>query len=59
MACKYCGRPVVLTPSAAERARKFGGEAKDYVALFPNHGTCVVKARKADTLELLRRQRND
>jgi hypothetical protein len=30
MVCKYCNMPVVLVPSAAERAKKFGGKASDY-----------------------------
>lgn len=55
MACKHCGQKVTLHPTAAERAKKYGGKPADYVALFPDHAECVVKAREADTVALMRR----
>jgi len=44
--CSYCKKPVILIPSASERARKFGGVAEDYIRLFPNHTSCVLEARR-------------
>lgn len=45
MNCSYCNKPVVLVPSAQERAAKFGGRPSDYTALFPDHAECFIKAR--------------
>lgn len=45
MNCKHCGKPVVLVPSAAERAKKFGGKASDYTKLFPYHTACQLELR--------------
>lgn len=45
MNCKHCGKPVVLIPSAKERAAKFGGKPSDYVKLFPMHATCQLERR--------------
>jgi hypothetical protein len=53
--CNICGLRVVLKPSAAERARRFGGKPSDYTALFPNHAECIVRKREEETLELIRR----
>lgn len=57
--CTYCGKPVVLDPSAAERVRSFGGKPEDYTRLFSMHAACSVAKRQADTLELLRRLKKD
>lgn len=53
--CKYCNKPVVLMPSAAERARRYGGVPADYTALFPNHSACEVAARSAQAVETMRK----
>lgn len=53
--CTICGKRVVLVPSAAERARRFGGKPSDYTKLFTEHAECVVKKRELETLELIRR----
>lgn len=55
MKCTICGKPILLFPSAAERARKYGGKPSDYIKLFTEHGACVVAKREAETLELMRR----
>jgi hypothetical protein len=55
MNCTYCGKPVTLVPSAAERAQKYGGKPSDYTRLFPNHSACSVAARERDAIELMRR----
>ena len=57
MICKHCGQPVVLHPSAKERAKKFGGRPGDYVRLFPSHSHCVINARERETRELIRRKK--
>lgn len=56
MNCTICGEPIVLVPSANERAKKFGGLSSDYTALFTEHAKCAIKKRTEDTLELVRRQ---
>lgn len=55
MACQYCNKPVVLVPSAAERAKRFGGKASDYTAMFPDHAACAIKHREQETVALMRR----
>ena len=55
MNCTICGKPVVLVPSAAERARKFGGAAADYTRLFTTHAECELAKRAADTSALVAR----
>lgn len=45
MVCKYCGKKVILTPSAEERAKKGNYSANYYRQLFPNHSACEVAAR--------------
>lgn len=56
MNCGICGKPVVLVPSAAERARTdvTGKTAAYYTALFLNHGACVAAKREQETIELMR-----
>lgn len=56
-ACSICGKPVRLSPSAAERARQTGGFAADYTALFPDHADCVIKKRQEETDALMRRHK--
>lgn len=55
MRCGLCGDVVRLTPSAAERARLYGGRPSDYTKLFPNHAECELALRKANTTALMRR----
>lgn len=54
MNCTICGKPVVLRPSAAERAAKFGGVPGDYTKLFTEHSKCTINKRNQDTLDLMR-----
>ncbi len=54
--CTYCGKPVVLSPSAESRARDHGKTAKYYIDLFPMHTMCAVEKRNADTSELMKRR---
>lgn len=55
MNCSICGKPIVLVPSAKERARKYGGSPSDYVRMFTAHSECTIIKREADVLELMRR----
>lgn len=55
MKCSYCGKQIILVPSANERAQKYGGKPSDYTKLFKIHTQCQVDKRNKDTLELMRR----
>jgi hypothetical protein len=56
MNCTLCGRPVVLKPSAAERAAKdvTGKPAAYYTSLFTEHAECTLRQRQDDTERLIR-----
>jgi hypothetical protein len=54
MICNICNKPVVLVPSAAERAMRFGGSPSDYIRLFRQHAACIVKQRSEESTELMR-----
>ena len=43
--CSICGKPVVLRPSAAERAAKSNMPAAHYTALFTRHAECEIAER--------------
>lgn len=45
--CVFCGRPIVLVPSAAERAAKdvTGKTAAYYTSLFTSHSDCLMLYR--------------
>lgn len=45
--CTLCGKPIVLVPSAKERAAKdtSGKTAKYYENLFTTHAECVIALR--------------
>jgi hypothetical protein len=57
--CTICNKSIVLIPSAAERAKKFGGTAADYTKLFTTHSECFLAKRKHDTIELIRSRYNE
>ena len=57
MNCSHCNKPITLTPSAAERAKTFGGQASDYTGLFTMHTRCAIDKRNKDTLALIRETR--
>lgn len=57
MNCSICGKPIVLVPSAKERAEKLGGKASDYTAIFREHPQCAIKKREEDTSALIARKR--
>jgi hypothetical protein len=57
MSCTICGKPIVLVPSAAERAAKdvTGRPASYYTGLFRQHSDCFLEQRAHDTTALMRR----
>ena len=54
--CTICGKPVTLSPSAKERAKKAGGKPSDYTKIFTAHADCQLKKRKEGTSELIKRR---
>ena len=54
--CKFCGKPVTLIPSAAERARKSGEHPSHFKALFPNHAECEIASRSKDSIDAARQR---
>lgn len=59
MNCTICHKPIVLVPSAQERAAKdvTGKSAAYYTGLFTEHAACTLQKREADTHALMRRAR--
>lgn len=55
MICDICNKPVVLVPSAKERAKKYGGKPSDYVRLFPRHAACQLERDRQQVRELMRK----
>lgn len=55
MNCTLCGKPIVLVPSAKERADKYGGRPADYTNLFTQHTDCALAKQKQETLALMRK----
>ena len=53
--CTICGKPIHLSPSAAERAAKdvTGKSAAYYTGLFTTHAHCAVLRQEARLSELL------
>lgn len=58
MDCTICGKPIVLVPSAQDRAKATGLPASHFTSLFREHSTCILAKREKDTLELIRRTSN-
>ena len=56
MKCTICKKPIVLVPSAKERAAKdvTGRSATYYVSLFTVHTECALDKREKETLNLIR-----
>jgi len=61
MKCTICGKPIVLpiilVPSAEERAKKGFGTAQYYRSLFKTHWECALKKRASETSALIKRVR--
>ena len=56
MNCYICGKPVVLVPSAKERAKKYGETPAYYTRLFPAHAECVLKKRDEEVRKLMNKK---
>ena len=54
--CTECGQPIVLVPSARERAKATGKPASYFERLFTIHTDCELAKRERETLELLRKK---
>lgn len=59
--CSLCGKPIVLVPSAAERAAKdcTGKSAAYYTSLFTVHAECELERRKQQVSDLMSRRRGE
>ena len=55
MNCNICNKPIILIPSAKERAKKHGGKPSYYTTLFTTHSECYLEKYRKDTSELIRR----
>jgi hypothetical protein len=55
MNCTICNKPIILIPSATERARKYGGKPSGYTRLFTTHTDCQLAKNKADLSDLIKR----
>ncbi len=55
MNCTICHKPITLNPSAAERAKRFGGKASDYTRLFTTHSDCAIEEYRKGTSTLIKR----
>jgi len=53
--CTICGKPIILVPSAKERATKYGESAAYYTALFTTHAQCAIDERERETQDLIQR----
>lgn len=57
MNCYHCNQEIILVPSAAERAAKYGGRPENYTNLFRIHNQCQLDLRAQQVSELLQRNR--
>lgn len=55
MNCTICHEPVILIPSATERAKRYGGKPSDYTSLFTSHPDCFIAKRSQESIDLIRR----
>ena len=54
--CSICGKPIILVPSATERAKRSGLPASYYLNLFTAHSDCLIEKRNQETSYLIRRK---
>lgn len=59
--CTICGKPIILIPSAEQRAAKdvTGKSAEYYRNLFTEHSTCTLFKRAEETANLVRKLSSD
>ncbi len=57
--CTICKKPIVLNPSAEERARRdpTGKSAAYYSSLFTTHSHCAIQKRTQQAIDTARRHR--
>lgn len=53
MKCSECGKKITLTPSAKERAKKYGGKPSYYIGLFTIHADCLLSLRMREVQILI------
>ena len=55
--CTICSKPIVLVPSAEERAKSdvTGKSAAYYRSLFTAHAQCQINRRERETLLLVQK----
>ncbi len=52
MKCSICNKEIVLVPSAAERAKKYGTHpASYYTSLFTTHTDCFLRREGRDMVD--------
>lgn len=51
--CMHCNKPIILVPSAEERAKKYGGTPESYRKLFSAHTECTLEYRNKNRDYLL------
>lgn len=61
MNCTLCNKPIVLVPSAAQRAAKdvTGKSAAYYTSLFTTHSHCALEERAAEASRVMALHRAD
>jgi hypothetical protein len=54
--CTICGKPIILSPSASERAAKdvTGKSSAYYTSLFTTHADCAIAKRSVESVDLMR-----
>lgn len=55
MKCTICGKPIRLTPTARDRAAKYGGVPSDYSRLFTEHSACLLGKREREARDLMKK----
>lgn len=60
MNCLHCHKPIVLAPSAAERAAKdvTGKTSAYYTSLFDYHAACTLELRAKGVSDLMKQRRH-
>jgi len=53
--CKFCGKPIVLVPSAQERAKSTGLPASNFTKMFQWHSECLVEYRNREASAFIKR----
>ena len=58
--CTICGKPIILIPSAEQRAANVTGKSAEYYRnLFTEHSTCTLFKHAEETADLVRKLSSD